>query len=873
MLLRKILVLHSDLFKNIFDNIDLPIGILSFDYDKISKILYVNQHTAKFVGYTFEQIYEMSPYDLLEAINSSSSDKLRADLFNKQSIKIELFVKTKHKGLIPVEIHLSIIKLDENYYVNFILYDNSEKFKIKNKLSYQENLFLKVWDSSFNAMLLTDENGLVIDINQKFSDVFNFTSNDIIGKNISEIFPGDVRNSIKAQYSEFLTNLNKPKKIEFKYQNNNNEIKILQSQSEIVIDDQGNKFLLSIIEDVTDSRSRELIIEKSEKHFRTLFLSINNPVFIHKHSGLKEKSNFIEVNNHAVKTYGYSREEFLTLSPADITFETSTNIDEINRINQEFDRIGYATFQLTHIHKSGRKLPVEISASKVFLDDDYYILSIARDISNRIDAQKKIIDLNRRIEASMLAGNMAWWEMELPSGRIDFNDNKTEMLGYKKENFMHYWDFMNIVHPQDHDKVNQSMRDHLQGKADVYEIEYRIKHRKGNYLWFHDIGKITEKKGENLKISGIVTNITEKKQIQEILDNERKQFISLLDSIPENIYIADIENFNILYTNQAFKKNLNIQSTDGKKCYELIHNRQSPCDICFNETISKSDEPIYHESYYEANQRYYYQIIRSIRWNNIQKARFEMAIDISKIKEAELTLQNLNASKDKFFTIISHDLRGPFSGFLGLTELLSKETESISIGDLKSISKAVFESATNVYSLIDQLLIWATSQSGTLPFKPIKMNVCEIIEQNARLLKPYADSKSISVDILCGNKFIVECDSNMIMTVMRNLVTNAIKFSNQHSSIKISGELVNNDSYVQISVVDSGIGMNSEFASKLFKVENKVSRPGTKGEKGTGLGLILCKDFVERHKGKIWVKSEEGRGSTFTFTLPTKKES
>ncbi len=236
------------------------------------------------------------------------------------------------------------------------------------------------------------------------------------------------------------------------------------------------------------------------------------------------------------------------------------------------------------------------------------------------------------------------------------------------------------------------------------------------------------------------------------------------------------------------------------------------------------------------------------------------------IKENEKQLIQLNADKDLFMSILGHDLRSPFNSFLGLSELL---VETISRNDFDKtidIANNINTSAQKAFNLLEELLIWANTQQGKIQFIPQKLNLAGICDHIFTILKPTAKTKNIILNYIATNPIIIYADIDMLKTILRNLISNAIKFTNEGGIININAvELSGN---ITISVSDNGIGIEPENLCKLFDISQVYTTTGTAKELGTGLGLILCKNFIEKHGGKIWVESEVGKGSQFTFTFP-----
>jgi signal transduction histidine kinase len=248
--------------------------------------------------------------------------------------------------------------------------------------------------------------------------------------------------------------------------------------------------------------------------------------------------------------------------------------------------------------------------------------------------------------------------------------------------------------------------------------------------------------------------------------------------------------------------------------------------------------------------------------------------DITKLKEASneiisknRELSEINATRDKFFSIISHDLRSPLSSILNLSELFIDENYTFTAEELKSFGQSINQTADSTFRLLENLLEWSRLQRGNIPFKPELIDIADFLNLCDHSIIEKAKSKQIKIEMAFDKGLSVLADENMLRSVMRNLVSNAIKFTKPDGKIQIEIEK-NEAGEIQFAIRDSGIGMSAEMLSKLFNVSENVSRPGTENEPSTGLGLILCKEFVEKHGGKIRAESVEDKGSTFYFTIP-----
>lgn len=236
------------------------------------------------------------------------------------------------------------------------------------------------------------------------------------------------------------------------------------------------------------------------------------------------------------------------------------------------------------------------------------------------------------------------------------------------------------------------------------------------------------------------------------------------------------------------------------------------------------------------------------------------------VRDQNVQLTDLNATKDKFFSIISHDLKGPLNSLTSFSGLLINHTDSLSKDEIKMLAKDLDKSLKNLFALLENLLEWSRSQTGNIEFKPEPFDLIALLQQNKDLLGTQAQNKNISLVLNSADQLQIDAHRHSINTVVRNLISNAIKFTPQGGTITLSTEV--KESSLIVSVRDTGVGMPKEVLEKLFRIDTKHTTKGTAEEKGTGLGLILCKDFIEKNGGKIWVTSEVGKGSTFSFQLP-----
>ncbi len=239
------------------------------------------------------------------------------------------------------------------------------------------------------------------------------------------------------------------------------------------------------------------------------------------------------------------------------------------------------------------------------------------------------------------------------------------------------------------------------------------------------------------------------------------------------------------------------------------------------------------------------------------------------LKFSREALNELNATKDKFFSIIAHDLRNPLQSLLLSAELLYKNYNIFDEEKRKNYIHGFFTNSRQISALLENLLAWSRSQRGRLDIKPEKIDIAALAAESTNLIKANAQKKEIVISSQIEPGTFAFADKNMIRTVMRNLISNAVKFTHPGGEIKVNASTLAGSNRVLITVSDNGVGMSADKISRIFRIDAKKTTIGTAKEKGTGLGLILCKEFIEKNNGSIDVTSEPGKGSCFTVTLPT----
>jgi PAS domain S-box-containing protein len=400
---------------------------------------------------------------------------------------------------------------------------------------------------------------------------------------------------------------------------------------------------------------------------------------------------------------------------------------------------------------------------------------------------------------------------------------------------------------------------------------------KGDRVWlFVDAVPQFNSNGELFQVLWTFIDRTERKNAIDALRESEKRYRQLIEMSPDSIAIH--QQGKIVYINSSGARQFGAQNPRemiGKAVFDLVHpDYRGVVAHRIEKTLKGEKVPYTEEKFIKLDGTFFDVEVTAIPSSYEDKPATQVIVrDITKRKQAEdeIKLKNeqltkLNYEKDKFFSIIAHDLRSPFSSFIGITELLVERTSSFSMDKLKMIAADMRVAANNLYQLLENLLEWAKMQQGLFPFNPKLVNLLKIVNESISVISNPAKEKNIDINCVIPDNLLVRVDINMFQTIIRNLVSNAIKFTPKEGKISIHAKTIDKNS-IELSITDTGIGMNETMVNNLFQLNARVNRIGTEGEPSSGLGLLLCKEFIEKHNGKIWVKSEEGKGTTFFIAI------
>lgn len=494
----------------------------------------------------------------------------------------------------------------------------------------------------------------------------------------------------------------------------------------------------------------------------------------------------------------------------------------------------------------------------------------------------ELIDARHRFQIAAEAARTRVWELWIEEDKLILDSDMPSLFGYTEDDIEHIdINRMKFVYDEDRDFVLKTIAGCLEGKSKSFEIEHRIYEKEGSVGWLLLRGvHVPPDNNKPRRIIGSATDITEQKNYEVALRKSEEKFRNIFESSGIGMAILGPDG-QFTKVNNSFCEMMGYNEDEiiginfrdithpgdldksVKLTMELLKNESVESNLIEKRYLNKRGELIWALT-----------TISLIRDSDGKPLFFiAQAQDITKRKKYEEQLLNytdelkvLNASKDKFFSIISHDLRTPFNSLLGITEFIAQSYDEMSPKEIKDSIGNIYQSSHKVYNLILNLFEWTRLQIGKFEVEKTNINLKELIEETINLYKPNADQKGIKLLNNSSNEIFVYADKYMIETVLRNLITNAIKFSYNGGTVKVNA--VTKGNAAEVTVTDNGVGISDENQKKLFRIDVQFKSYGTADEKGTGLGLILCKEFVEKNGGNISVDSKEGKGSKFIFSIP-----
>ena len=719
-----------------------------------------------------------------------------------------------------------------------------------------------VTDNAADIIIELDRKGTILNTSRILT---GNKKEDAIGKNFCDWAAPEYISVMKKSLESVFT-----KAIPQTYQSRalglNNEICWYSSRlSPVKVGDKVKNAIL-IMSDITEQKQTEESLRESEENYKAITQSTLDIIFT-----FDKFARLLFVNKSVEKILGYKAEELIGRMFSEF-LPTDDISDSLAQLKNVFETQEVFNINTQFYHKNGYLIDVEINGQLVKLKGEFIGQGTIRDITKKKRAEEGLKKSNARYEALLGANPDMMFVFNSNCKIVDFHSESHDQLLVKPENFL--GKLLDDVLPHEvlvitRDKVAQVLSS---GKADYSTYEMQI----GDTLRYFESRYVP---CGNNEVLSIVRDITEQRLAEKELQLTKESYLDIFNSVSEAIYVLD-ESGTFIDINEGAEKMYQCSKNDliGKSQFSVSApglNNFDEIQRMMND-VAKTGNTAFFDFWAErkngeifpseviVNRGKYFgkDVLIVTARDNTEKKEAEERM---KFKNEELL--NLNAEKDKFFSIVAHDLRSPFNSFLGLTQIMAEDLQSLSMAQIQNIAVSMSKSATNLYALLENLLAWSRLQRGMTSFDPKSFLLVPKISEGLELILEMAQRKGIETELNFQEDLMVFADQNMLDSIIRNVALNAVKFTPKGGKISISGKSVGRNT-VEISIRDSGIGMNKEILDKLFRMDEHSSRVGTEGEPSTGLGLLLAKDFIEKHGGHIWAESEENKGSIFYFTIP-----
>lgn len=731
-------------YKSLFNAFDEIVLV----YDKDYKITFLNSKAEEYIGKKKTELFDKQVSRYVKFLTKDFLKGIEEKLETKPYHKTIITEYDELKNKVVFECSFAKLEDDKNFTV-------VKCEDITSKIHFEESLIASL--KGMKQIILkapqmicqVDLNGQILFANEVFTFTLGFTEEDLLNTTLYNLIDPDYFEKNVFELSAFSS---KPSnEIELPIKTKWETIINLQSVFIPVFDDLGNLLHISCyfnhLEEIK-SKEKELLL------YQSLVEASHDGI------ALVHDGRIIIANKSFAKIFGYDYgEELLNKEILDL----SSN-DDIIKVAEYFRLLERKKEAPSRFDFLGKKrdnsyLHTEISVGTFDVDKNTYIVLIARDITERIRAQKAIRESEekyRNITENIDDFLFTFERIGFSLRPVFCTSSIQKISGYTQTDFLSDSKlFLKIIHPDDFKTLKPKLMSLLKSRIQLSgEFEFRIINKQGNIVWVRTkLNLIRSGTGRIQKLFGLVSDITFRKKAEE------------------------------------------------------------------------------------------------------------------ELRKSTQNLIKLNETKDRFISIISHDLRTPFSSILGFTDLLENDDE-LSEEERKQYIKYIQEASRSMLSLVNSLLDWTRLQTGRIRFEPQKTNVTEIINDSISALRGSAIQKQIDIISELKNEIYLFIDKSLIIQVFNNLISNAIKFTYNNGTVTISASPAENKRFVKFSIRDTGIGIQPEDLPKLFKVDSKFTTEGTAGEKGSGLGLSLVKEIIEKHGGQIWVDSKPGEGSNFQFTLP-----
>ncbi len=840
---------------------------------------------------------------------------------NNLFIKLSQYRKELEKSIQAKE-YSNILNKTDNLLDEISMHENKEPgdiFNINKEFIDSEEKFRALSDlSSAGICILTIENYFYV--NKAWCELTEYSEEESQTLRPLDIIDPQMHDLVKKRHKARFRGEDAPTRYKMKIITKSGKEKWVDI-SFTIIDYEGYFATLAIMHDITERKKALEKLKNSEEKFRKLTELSPTAICI------QTTDSFLWVNPAWSELTGYSQRELSTMRPLDIIHPDMREISRKKpdaRLNKE-DVI--TRYNLKVLTKNNKVKWVDIAVSVIEFEGKTASLAVCSEITKQIEAQDALKQSEQKYRGLIenLRQEYIFYRLN-PNGDFEYvSPSVTNILGFEQEDFSKNYSEYFTTNP-----INYTAREKRElGLQGIQQLPYELEIfdiQKNKHILEISEAPIVDSLGNILYLEGIAHDITSRKKAEEIIQDQLEEIKinnEEIKSINEELHTVnddletrfkeiDILNKELSFSKTKYEtlvKNIpgivfrrktdrewtmeyvsnEIEVLTGYKASDfIVNNTRSFTSLIHKDDIERVYKVITDSICKKQSYSVEYRLVNSqeeIIWVYERGQLFKkgkkkllngVILDITdkkKVEEKLITsekeLRKLNAQKDKFFSLLAHDLRSPIGNFLQISELLKLNYEALTAKQANDFFDHLYALSDRTFKLLENLLMWSRSQLGRLEIEPVSFHLKKVLDDVIYLLEENLKSKKVKLENNIADELIVTADLNVVQTLFRNLIGNAIKFSFEEGKITVNCKEDENAQKEQfiISVEDNGVGIPPERVDKIFNIDEDYSTLGTKREKGTGLGLILCKEIIEKTGESIWVKSKEGEGSCFYFTL------
>ena len=862
--------------------------------DTKGNFIYTSPAFCDLTGYSQKELLLMNYEDITHPDDIKESLKNIQHITNSKISNYTMVKRYVNKNgtTILSNTHVSLVRdnFSREPHLIILIYDITRLNTVEQRLKETEALLRNMTNNTMEIISLIDNKGIIKFITPSVQDILGYKPEDLIGKNSTElVHPADVFHLSQIIYFETKNcNLHK---VEYRCKHLEGHYVWLEVSGKVLVDDEGNfSEAIFCAHDISKRKTIEEELKASDEKFMGLYNNLTDAIFLHEFIGISIPGRFIEVNEVACQVYGYTREEFLTMTPADLDEER--DLHGHPSILGKFFRNKFIIVNRTLVTKQGNVIPVEIRSHTFSVRGKKVVLSIVRDVSELKKADQALREseqLLRKLLENVPVGVLAIdsdFKVKL------WNSTLEKMSGIHRNDIFNcnLFEKFTLLSGVGLEKIFEGVIENNQHLA-PYTFSVNSSDSKKEFSFVNiRANPIKYFFGKGTGLIATIEDITQQKLAEKALSDSEERYRTLIEFFPDGIAVHEYGT--VVFANNAFVKLMAANSIDdiiGRSAESFIHpdyreivmakikkeyERNDICTLIEEKFIKLNGEPIDVEVGATAIPYMDKPAIMAIIRDITERRKAE---ELWHAMEENTTLLNqaleMDQLKTEFFANVSHELRTPLNVILTTIQTLNLfASVNLSGEDSKKIAryiKIMQQNCFRLLRLINNLIDITKIDSGFFELHLQNCNIISVVEEITMSVADYVENKGLQLlfDTEIEEK-IIACDPDKIERIILNLLSNAVKFTKPGGQISVT--ITERESTIAISVKDTGIGIPSDKLNIIFERFRQVNKTLTRDHEGSGIGLSLVKSLVEMHEGKIELFSEYGRGSEFIIELPVK---